>query len=97
MWWAGVGGRWEGFAGFVCEVDAAKQLDTGQQADGRQAGRPTLAADEGQIKGAHAPLIKGCECAGFLQQDQFLLSNIHTFGRHRRKSFACVAVPQRRQ
>lgn len=27
----------EGFAGFVCEVDAAKQLDAGQQADGRQA------------------------------------------------------------
>lgn len=42
----GCGGQgWEGaegFAGFVCEVDAAKQLDAGQQADGRQADRLSL-------------------------------------------------------
>lgn len=53
-------------AGFVCKVDAAQQLDAGQQAAnrqaanrqaGRQAGR--LAADEGQIKGDMRHQSKG--------------------------------------
>lgn len=54
----GCGGQgWEGaegFAGFVCEVDAAKQLDAGQQADGRQADRTCTVT---------SPMNHGCSAA----------------------------------